>query len=89
MLVLGLVALALHWRARILSLRLFTLALAVDLLVVQFFHLLDETFIGFVGVLVALVMYALSRGMLYRAEHEDELRAMEQAHVASGQTRAG
>lgn len=76
-LLIGLVALSIHWRARILSLRLFTLAMAVDLLVVQFFHLLDETFVGFVGVLLALFLYALSRGMLHRAEHETELRATE------------
>lgn len=77
-LALGVLALAL-WlgRRRVLSLRLFSLALAVNLLVVQLFHLVDETFSGFIGVLVALVLYALSRGMLYRAEHATQLAQAE------------
>ncbi|MDQ2782743.1 MAG: hypothetical protein M3Y26_09470 [Actinomycetota bacterium] len=53
--------------------RLFSLALAIDLLVVQFFHLLDDAFLGFTGVFIALLLYALSRAMLYRAEHPHEV----------------
>lgn len=73
-LLVGLVALVL-WivHRRVLSLRLFSLALAIDLLVVQFFHLLDDAFLGFIGVFIALVLYALSRAMLYRAEHPHEV----------------
>ena len=73
-LLLGLVGLGL-WvaRRRVTATRLFTLAMALNLLVVQFFHLLDQTFPGFVGVLVALFLYVLARSMLYRAEHATEL----------------
>ncbi|MEO7234031.1 MAG: hypothetical protein ABIW80_01515 [Lapillicoccus sp.] len=73
-LLLGLVGLGL-WvaRRRVTATRLFTLAMALNLLVVQFFHLLDQTFPGFVGVLVALFLYVLARSMLYRAEHATQL----------------
>lgn len=60
-------------RRRVTATRLFSLAMATNLLVVQFFHLLDETFAGFFGVLVALFLYLLARSMLYRAEHASEL----------------
>lgn len=46
----------------------------MNLLVVQLFHLLDETFLGFVGVLVSLFLYVLARSMRYRAEHATELQ---------------
>ena len=60
-------------RRRVTATRLFSLAMASNLLVVQFFHLLDETFPGFLGVLVALFLYLLARSMLYRAEHASDL----------------
>jgi sterol desaturase/sphingolipid hydroxylase (fatty acid hydroxylase superfamily) len=60
-------------RRRVLATRLFSLAMALNLLVVQLFHLLDQTFAGFVGVLGALFVYVLARSMLYRAEHAVEL----------------
>ena len=62
-------------RRRVTATRLFSLAMATNLLVVQFFHLLDETFAGFFGVLVSLFLYLLARSMLYRAEHASELAA--------------
>ncbi len=84
-LLIALVALVLYWIKRIWSLRLFTLAIAIDLLVVQFFHLVTDTFVGFDGVMIALFLYALIRGMLYRAEHVTELRAEEASEQPTGQ----
>ena len=61
-------------RRRATATQLFSLAMAMNLLVVQLFHLLDETFLGFVGVLVSLFLYVLARSMRYRAEHATELQ---------------
>lgn len=63
-------------RRRIVATRLFSLAMAVNLLVVQVFHLLDQTFVGFAGVLVALFLYVLARSILYRAEYATQLASV-------------
>lgn len=62
--VIALVALAM-WVAgrRHEALRVFEAALLLDLLIVQFFQLLDEQFIGYLAVLVNLAMIGLARAL--------------------------
>jgi hypothetical protein len=72
--VLALVALT-HWLAgrRAEAFWVFEIALLLDLLVVQFFQLLDAQFLGYLAVLVNLALIGLARA-LRRQLSEDEVR---------------
>jgi len=51
------------------SLQIFALALTLELLVVQFFELLDEPWLGVGRVLVNVVLLGVCHSMLYREQH--------------------
>lgn len=65
------------WRrgSRLWALRVFALSLTFQLLVVQFFQLLDNTFRGFFWVFVNLLLLGVCRAMLFRREHPDAASA--------------
>ena len=68
--VMGVVATVLYYRGqRERSLQLFALALTLELLVVQFFELLDEPWLGVGRVLVNVVLLGVCHSMLYREQH--------------------
>jgi hypothetical protein len=69
-LVQGVVATVLYYRGeQVRSLQIFALALTLELLVVQFFELLDEPWLGVVRVLVNVLLLGVCHSMLYREEH--------------------
>ncbi|MEP6649805.1 MAG: hypothetical protein ABJA74_07805 [Lapillicoccus sp.] len=51
------------------ALQIFALALTLELLVVQFFELLDEPWLGVVRVLVNVLLLGVCHAMLYREQH--------------------
>jgi hypothetical protein len=69
-LVQGVVATVLYYRGEhVRALQIFALALTLELLVVQFFELLDEPWLGVVRVLVNVLLLGVCHSMLYREEH--------------------
>ncbi|HEY6742531.1 MAG TPA: hypothetical protein VI110_09255 [Lapillicoccus sp.] len=66
----GVVATVLYYRGeQVRALQIFALALTLELLVVQFFELLDEPWLGVVRVLVNVLLLGVCHSMLYREEH--------------------
>src|SRR6476659_7393510 len=66
----GVVATVLYYRGQhVRSLQIFALALTLELLVVQFFELLDEPWLGVGRVLVNVVLLGVCHSMLYREQH--------------------
>lgn len=66
----GVVATVLYYRGEhVRALQIFALALTLELLVVQFFELLDEPWLGVVRVLVNVLLLGVCHSMLYREEH--------------------
>lgn len=63
------------------SLQVFSVALTFQLLVVQLFHLLQTTFIGFVTVMVNVLLLGLWRSMLYRREHPEKAAEQDAARL--------
>ena len=69
-LVQGVVATVLYYRGKhVRALQIFALALTLELLVVQFFELLDEPWLGVLRVLVNVLLLGVCHSMLYREEH--------------------
>ena len=69
-LVQGVVATVLYYRGEhVRALQIFALALTLELLVVQFFELLDEPWLGVLRVLVNVLLLGVCHSMLYREEH--------------------
>jgi hypothetical protein len=68
--VMGVVGTVLYYRGqRERSLQIFALALTLELLVVQFFELMDEPWLGVGRVLVNVVLLGVCHSMLYREQH--------------------
>ena len=68
-LVQGVVATVLYYRGeRVRALQIFALALTLELLVVQFFELLDEPWLGFGRVLLNVLLLGVCHSMLYREQ---------------------
>jgi hypothetical protein len=66
----GVVATVLYYRRqRERALQIFALALILELLVVQFFELLDDPWLGVGRVLVNVVLLGVCHSMLYREQH--------------------
>jgi hypothetical protein len=69
-LAMGAAATVLYYReARERALQLFALALTLELLVVQFFELMDDPWLGVGRVLVNVVLLGVCHSMLYREQH--------------------
>lgn len=69
-LVQGVVATVFYYRGEYdRGLQLFALALTLELLVVQFFELLDEPWLGVIRVLVNVLLLGVCHSMLYREQH--------------------
>lgn len=67
----GVVATVLFYRdQRERALQIFAFALTLELLVVQFFDLLDDPWLGSVRVLVTVLLLGVCHSMLYREQHE-------------------